>query len=149
MKKSFFLLIILSLCLTLNAQIFKQDFSSSTTVDDYISTTPDSSQFNAISPDVPAAFTKSITNGALRFSKTASSSFYLYRNAVFTNNPTFVQLKFDFEATNVGEITSNPNLSIVIGSGFSSGSTGMNSNYASRFGFRKGSSGGVHHRKSS
>ena len=142
MKKSFVLLFILSLCVTINAQLFQQDFSSSTAVDDYISATPNSGQFNAMSPDVPAAFTKSITNGALRFSKTASSSFYLYRNAVFTNNPTFVQLKFDFEATKVGEITSNPNLSIIIGSGFSSASTGMTSNYASRFGFRKGASGG-------
>ena len=139
MKKLLFLSFVISSVISLNAQInlFQQDFSASTTVADYISaTTPNSGQFDAMSADVVSAFTKSITNGALRFSKTASSSFYVYRN--FSATSTFVQLKLDFEATNVGAITTNPNLSIIIGSGFSSASVGSTSNFASRFGFKPG-----------
>ncbi len=144
MKKLLFLSFVMSSVISLNAQLFQQNFSSSTTVADYINATPGSGQFNAMTAD-GAAFTKSITNGALRFSKTASASFYLYRNFVLVANPTFVQLKFDFEAVTLGTNTTanNPYLTAVIGSGFSSSSTGTTSNYAARFGFKSGASGGL------
>ncbi len=131
------LLILLLLCYNmLNAQLFVQNFESSNNIVDYVGTSPGEGQFSAMSPDV-TGLTHSITNGALRIERTASSSIYFYRNFTFATNPAFVQLKFDFEATNIGTIT-NPLFMVLIGSNFSASSNSQTSSFASRFGFRPG-----------
>ncbi|MFD0835642.1 T9SS type A sorting domain-containing protein [Mariniflexile aquimaris] len=118
---------------TLNAQIFTQDFSASTNVSSYVSATPDSGQFNGISPDGANLIT-TINNGALRFNRTGTASIYAYRNFTFSTNPTFVQFKMDFEASGNTAGTQSPIFSVFIGNGFSSASSGTTSAYASRFG---------------
>ena len=133
LKKTLLGTFLLFFTITIHAQVFKQDFSSSNNVSDYVSGTPNSGQFDAISPTVSAVET-SITNGALRFNRTASASIYAYRNFNLTNKPTFVQLKMDFEASANAVGTQTPIFSVLVGSGFSSASSGTTSNYASRFG---------------
>ena len=93
-------LLIMSSAVSLNAQIFSQDFSSSTSRSAYISSTPNVGEFSGISNSSQVA--TSITNGALRFNKTAVGSSYFYRtpNPVLTPEPTFIQMQFDFEVTN-------------------------------------------------
>lgn len=93
-------LLIMSGIISLNAQIFSQDFSSSTSKLDYINSTPDVGEFTAISNS--SQVVTSITNGALRFNKTAIGSSYFYRtpNPILTPEPTFIQMQFDFEVTN-------------------------------------------------
>lgn len=131
MRKIILLLLITfaSLC---DAQIFKQDFSASTTISNYINSAPDIGQFTAISAS-GTNFTASITNEALRFNRTGAGTMFAYRNFVFQKNPTFVQLQFDFEASN-HELNKNNVFAIFIGSDFSDASAGSSSNYASRFG---------------
>ncbi|MFK8059611.1 MAG: T9SS type A sorting domain-containing protein [Polaribacter sp.] len=131
-KKILFALLILASTENVKAQLFNQDFSASTSVLDYISTSPDSGQFNEISRN-GSNFTTSITNGALRFNRTGTGTMYAYRNINFVTKPEFVQLKFDFEASN-HELNKNNVFAIFIGSDFTSSSNGSTSNYASRFG---------------
>lgn len=118
---------------SVNAQIFNQDFESSIKLTDYISTTPNSGQFNGITTG-QSSLTTSITNGALRFERTGTATMYAYRNFNFTENPNFVQLKFDFELSNYQQGTQNPSFTVFIGSNFSSTSFGSSSTYASRIG---------------
>lgn len=123
----------MSFSVSLTAQMFQQDFSTSTVVSDYVSSTPNMGQFSGISASATALVT-SINNGALRFNRTATSSMYAYRNFTLSENPTFVQLKFDFEASGNLAGTQSPVFSVLIGSDFSESSSGSTSAYASRFG---------------
>lgn len=136
-KNYLFFVLLLSFSVSIKAQIFTQNFSGSTTVSDYVSTTPNSGQFDAISSS-GSSLSASITNNALRFERTATSSMYAYRNFTFITNPTFVQLKLDFEGSNFQKGTQNPVFSVYIGSGFSSASFGTSSTYTSRFGIIAG-----------
>lgn len=133
MKKLLLLSFIIGFYTSINAQIFTQDFSASTAVLDYVSETPNTGQFDAISSSGSSS-TTSINNEALRFNRTGAASLYAYRNFTFATNPTFVQLKFDFEISNYQAGTQSPLFSVFIGSGFSSASFGTTSTYASRFG---------------
>jgi len=107
-------------------------------VADYVnSSAPNSGQFNSISQSSAApstALVTTITDGALRFDRTASATVFAYRNYSFSTKPTFVQLKMDFEATANVIGSQTPVFSVYIGSAFSSASTGTTSVYASRFG---------------
>ncbi|WP_372775100.1 T9SS type A sorting domain-containing protein [Mangrovibacterium sp.] len=135
MKRIILLSVLLSIFLTSKAQLFEQDFSSSTNVSDYVSSIPNSGQFDAISPN-GTAVTSSIENGALRFNRTGTGSIYVNRNFTFATNPTVVQLKLDFEVRNYQTGTQNPLFSVFVGSGFSSASSGSSSDFASRFGIQ-------------
>lgn len=132
-KKILFFTIVMSLLSPLHAQIFSQDFSASTSVLDYVSSTPNTGQFNGVSPNGDA-LSVSINDGSLRFTRTDRATIYAYRNNTFDTNPNFVQLKFDFEVSDYSAGSQNPLFSIFIGSGFSSASFGTNSPYASRIG---------------
>ncbi|MEN8884057.1 MAG: T9SS type A sorting domain-containing protein [Flavobacteriaceae bacterium] len=116
----------------IKAQLFNQDFSASSSVEEYVSSSPSKSKFNGISIN-GTNFTTSITNGALRFNRTGTGTMYAYKNIAFETKPEFVQLKFDFEATN-HELNKNNVFAIFVGSTFTSASAGSSSNYASRFG---------------
>lgn len=131
-KKSL-LALIMSASISLNAQLFTQDFESSTTVSDYQSVVPNVGQFSAITIGTSSLNT-TITNGTLQFERTAAATMFAYRNYVFSENPTFVQLKFDFELSNYKSGTQNPNFSVFVGNSFSAQSFGTNSSFASRFG---------------
>ena len=133
MKKILLLFLAFGLCKSLNAQFFNQDFCSSITISDYVSTIPNVGQFNEISPN-GANLTTSINNETLRINRTGTASIYAYRNFTFDTNPKFVQLKFDFEVSNYQKGTQNPLLSVFIGSEFSSSSFGSSSTFTSRFG---------------
>lgn len=78
MKKSILLVFLMFLysgtTLTLHAQIFSQNFSSSSVLNDYISNTPTSGQFSAIVNS--SGVVSSITNGQLRMVKTAQVASY-------------------------------------------------------------------------
>jgi hypothetical protein len=132
-KKINFLVVLLSFSFSVKAQLFTQDFESSSTVSDYVSAVPDSGQFNGITTGQSGLVT-TINIGALQFERTDTATMYAYRNFNFTENPTLVQLKFDFELSNYQAGTQNPTFSVFIGNSFSSGSFGTNSTYASRFG---------------
>ncbi|PQJ71736.1 T9SS type A sorting domain-containing protein [Polaribacter butkevichii] len=84
-------------------EIFKQDFNESTVRADYTSDNPSSSQFTKISNS--SSVLSSITNGALRFTKTGSSSAYFYRNinTDLTQEPTLMKMKFDFAVAGQNE----------------------------------------------
>ena len=132
LKRIQLVLVLLCFSASIKAQLFKQDFNASNSILDYISTAPNSGQFNEISRN-GSNFTTSITNGALRFNRTGTGTMYAYRNIDFITKPQFVQLKFDFEATN-HELNKNNVFAIFVGSTFTSASNGSTSNYASRFG---------------
>tara|TARA_R110002051_G_scaffold95649_1_gene165593 strand:- start:22298 stop:25669 length:3372 start_codon:yes stop_codon:yes gene_type:complete len=132
LKKIRFAFVLLCFSISIKAQLFNQDFNSSTSIEDYISVSPSGDQFTEISTN-GSNFSTSITNGALRFNRTGIGTMYAYKNISFTKRPEFVQLKFDFEATN-HELNKNNVFAIFIGSSFSSSAAGSTSNYASRFG---------------
>ncbi len=99
-KKIVVTLILLCVSTSLNAQIFTQDFESSNATSDYASSVPDIHSFSQISNS--SEVVTSIANGRLRFNKTAIGSSFFYRtpNPELTPEPTFIQMKFDFEVTN-------------------------------------------------
>ncbi|MFS4482729.1 T9SS type A sorting domain-containing protein [Hyunsoonleella sp. 2307UL5-6] len=118
---------------SLYAQLFTQDFENSSTVSDYVSVVPDIGQFNGLTA-AGANYTTTISNGALQFERSGTATLFAYRNYNFSENPTFVQFKFDFELSNYQQGTQNPTFSVFVGNGFSNASFGTNSTYASRFG---------------
>ncbi|UMB54103.1 T9SS type A sorting domain-containing protein [Lutibacter sp. A64] len=136
-KKVLLISLLIGFSTSVHTQIFMQDFCASNTVSDYVSATPNVGQFNKISSS-SANLATSINNGALSFKRTGAASMYAYRNFTFSTNPTFVQLKLDFEGSNFQTGTQNPVFSVYIGNGFSSASFGSNSTYASRFGIIAG-----------
>lgn len=86
----------------LKAQLFSQNFSSSTVVSNYVSGTPTVNQFTSISNAVNNP--SSITANSLRFTKTGGSTGYFARSIAFSGPPQMIQIKFDFE------ISANPNI---------------------------------------
>ncbi|APY11860.1 hypothetical protein BWZ22_11720 [Seonamhaeicola sp. S2-3] len=84
----------------MNAQIFTQDFESSSSILDYINDKPNDGELSDISNS--SLVTASITNGALRFTKTGRYPSYFYRTPglPLVPEPTFMQMQFDFEVTN-------------------------------------------------
>ncbi|WP_299015998.1 T9SS type A sorting domain-containing protein [uncultured Polaribacter sp.] len=131
-KKILLIAILLFASITIEAQIFTQDFESSTAVSAYESANPNIGQFNNIGSGSSA--TNSIANGALKFERTGRASMFAYRNFDFETDPKFVQLKFDFELNNYQQGTQNPSFTVFIGSNFSTASFGQSSTYASRIG---------------
>jgi Secretion system C-terminal sorting domain/Heparinase II/III-like protein len=137
MKKYILYLLLMSFSVSVNAQFFSQDFNASTVVTDYANDlNPTSGMFNALTTTAATSppVTVSITNGALRFNRTAIGTIFAYRNFAFDVKPNFVQLKMDFEASGNVVGTQTPVFNVFVGSAFSSASTGMASAYASRFG---------------
>jgi|GEM_PF-1782035 len=132
-KKLLLTFLVLGFSISIKAQLFNQDFSSSTLVLDYVSVVPDANQFNGLT-NGNSSLTTSITNGVLQFERTDAASIYAYRNFNLTENLTLVKLKFDFELSNYQSGTQNPTFSVFIGNSFSNASFGTNSTYASRFG---------------
>lgn len=116
-----------------SAQIFIQDFSASTDISSYISATPDSGQFSGISNS--AEVVSSITNGQLRMVKTANTASYFYRtpSPALSPVPNFIQLKFDFEASNQDQVTSTREIPFYFGANYTSAGVPIATAYC-RFG---------------
>ena len=131
MKKTILVWLVL-LVYSAEAQIFKQDFSTSNFVADYIGSSPNSGQFNDIATN-GTNFLTSITNQALRFDRSGNGTLYAFRNILFEKNPRFVQFKLDFEASK-HELNKNNIFAVFVGANFTSTSIGSSGNYASRFG---------------
>lgn len=97
MKRILLLGIALIVFTELKAQLFSQDFSSSTTVSSYVSATPSIGQFTSINNATNNP--TSIISGALRYTKTGGSTGYFARTANFASTPTLIQIKFDFQVS--------------------------------------------------
>lgn len=76
-RKLITLLLMLSFSSLVNAQIFSQDFESSTSKSVYISATPSFGEFTAISNS--SQVVTSIRNGALRFTNNLFKGICLFR----------------------------------------------------------------------
>ena len=99
-RKIYLFLLLVSFSKTVEAQIFSQDFESSSILSDYVNDTPTANQLSEIhSEDGVVA---SINNNALRVEKTEFLRTYFYRtpNPALIEVPTLLQFKFDFEVTN-------------------------------------------------
>lgn len=108
--------------LSLQAQLFSQNFNGTTDYNTLVSSTPSSSQFNAIGT-AGAATTVSIDNSTLKYvrttASTASGSFT--RSANFSPTPEIIIYKFDIQIT--GNTSSQTSAAVFqVGTGFSPGS---------------------------
>ncbi|MCU7615107.1 T9SS type A sorting domain-containing protein [Chryseobacterium sp. GMJ5] len=115
------------------AQIFEQDFNSSSTVSSYVSaTTPNSGQFNAISTS-GSGTVLSINGGKLRFARTGNAGAYT-RTTDLTPTPQLMIYQFDLAVSNNTAAVTNA-ATWQIGSAFTTGnSTEANSIVHSRLG---------------
>ena len=143
-KKLFLSTLLVVFTFTINAQLLKQDFSSSTVVGDYVSATPNSGQFDYISPTA-GNLTTTIHNGELRFDRpnptpaTSSTAVVAYRNFLLATKPTFVQLKFDFNLSGENLLNKGSGaINIQLGNGFTTSA----GNYATRIGINTGANPG-------
>src|SRR6476469_7566157 len=105
-------------------ELFKQDFSSSSTVSSYVSTTPGTGQFTYIGAFTPNDVLRTIENGALTFEKTTSSSAYgvASRNVDFPGPPDAISFGFDINVSGVSVNTSS-GVTVGFGNGFPASSS--------------------------
>lgn len=101
------------------AQIFSQNFNSSSTLGDYISATPNSGQFNSISTS-NANSSVSITSNQLRLSRptaVTSAATFSRTTDLTTPAPTFLSIKFGFTLSG-NTASSTSAATFQVGSGF-------------------------------
>lgn len=107
--------------LSLSAQ-FSQDFSSSTTLGDYVNAAPNSGQFNAVSGG--GGVTWSISGGALQLARTATGAAWLDRTTDFSGAPfSAMALSFDFRAVDITTGAAANSLIFYVGDGLASAGT--------------------------
>ncbi|MEY4384902.1 MAG: hypothetical protein RLY20_185 [Verrucomicrobiota bacterium] len=122
-----------ALAFNLKAQLFQQDFSTSTNLADYISATaPNSGQFNSISTS-GAAVTVAIVSNALQYVRTSGNSGSFSRTNEFAGPPAAVVCKFDL--TVLGNGSSSTSVATWLwGAGFgTANSADANAKVHSRF----------------
>lgn len=104
----------------LSAQItyFQQDFSAGGTPADYVSSNPNTTQFNGL-----AGLNATITNNAVQFTRpTDTGTGYISRSSNFAGLPTSLHVQFSFEVlSNDVNVAATSAVIFYIGSGFSSG----------------------------
>jgi hypothetical protein len=104
---------------TAYAQIFSQDFAAGGVTSDYVSATPNTSQWNAISTADPSNKLWTIASNALQLSTTGNggSGAYASRSTDFSPVPSAIQFSFTFDL-----LSSNANftsaIDFAVGSGF-------------------------------
>jgi hypothetical protein len=115
---------------SLQAQIFWQDFSSSTFLPNYVSGSPNARQFNEIGP-LTTARGATITRGVLQFERSG----YATRTTDFNPSPTALKVIFDIAFS--GNTATTPNaFSVSVGSEFPTGLTNpANGNTYARLSF--------------
>jgi len=115
------------------AQLFSQDFSSSTVVSDYVSATPTNGQFNAIGSSGTGTVV-SINGGTLQFARTGANAGSFSRTTDFSPTPSAIIYQIDITVS--GNTTATTSAAIFqVGSGFgTANSTESNANTYARFG---------------
>lgn len=134
-----FLLLAALVCIFMSgaaqAQLFVQNFSSSTNVADYVSTTPNNGQFNAIGT-AGAATTVSINGGTLQYTRTSAtgSAGTFSRTTDFPFVPAAIIYEVDITVS--GNSTAQTTAAVFqVGSGFSTNNSAeANANVYARFG---------------
>jgi hypothetical protein len=102
---------------SLQAQIFWQDFSSSTFLPDFVSNSPSAGQFNEIGP-LMTSRGATLSRGALQFERSGFAT----RTTHFSPAPTALKVVFDLAFS--GNTTNTPNVfSVIVGSGLPLGLT--------------------------
>lgn len=130
-KRLLAILAITIFCSKSKAQLFTQNFESSSVIGDYINnTSPNIGQFNNISTGT--GLTTSINSGQLRIVRTASAAVFAYRNVSVTTPPSFTQLKFDFTVS-ANDINKANSINVFIGNGFSNTTNGPGASHASSY----------------
>lgn len=131
------LMALAAFCMLMNtsvaqAQLFSQDFSSSTVVADYVSPTPNNGQFNAISSS-GAGTVVSINGGTLQFARTANAGSFS-RTTDFSPTPSSIIYRIDITVS--GNTAAATSAAIFqVGSGFgTANSPESNANTYARFG---------------
>jgi hypothetical protein len=116
-----------------SAQLFQQDFSSSTTLADYISATPNTGQWNAIGTS-GAQVTVSAANNNLRFTRGTGNAGSFSRTTDFPGPPAALIVQFDLSVS--GNSAAQTTAAIwQMGSGFgTANSAEANALVHSRFG---------------
>ncbi|MEW6703069.1 MAG: T9SS type A sorting domain-containing protein [Bacteroidota bacterium] len=110
------IVIVITTTIQTQAQIFNQDFSAGGTTSDYVSATPNSGQWNAISTS-GAGTTVSISNNALVFTRTLANVGSFSRTTDFSPMPT--GMVYQFVITVSGNTVAKTNAAVFqIGSGF-------------------------------
>jgi hypothetical protein len=121
MNKHFLLYILLILIGTgkISAQLLEQDFSSSTTVANYVSATPNNGQFNSISSTGNSAVSIETTgSNKLRLERLTSGAATYSRTTDFNPEPSAIIYQFDLTVS--GNSTSQTTGAVwQVGSGFS------------------------------
>lgn len=123
--------------LSVKSQLLQQDFSSSTTVSNYVSTTPGNGQFNAIGSTgsgVVVSINQGGGNNKLRFDRSGAANAGSYsRTTGFSPVPAAILYKFDLTVS--GNTASQTTAAVwQVGSGFGTGNAAeSNANVHSRF----------------
>lgn len=106
---------------TAEAQLFRQDFSSSSVVSDYVSTSPGNGEFNAIGSS-GSGTSVSISNGKLQFARNAANVGSFSRNTGFSPVPSTLLYKFDISIS--GNTVAQTSAAVFqLGSGFGTGNS--------------------------
>lgn len=120
MKKHLLYLAFLFSTVEANAQLFSQNFNSSTNLADYSSATPNNGQFDGILTTNSSSATASIYNNSLRLARTVNTSGTVRAARITdlsTPAPTFIAMKFDLTVS--GNTTSKLSAaSVYVGSAF-------------------------------
>ena len=114
-------------------QLFVQDFSSSTNVNDYVSASPDNTQFTYIGTS-GSGVTFSINNGTLEMVRSSGNAGYVCRNADFSPAPALLKVTFDLEIPTASTTTLNASIFRFGQSYGNDNNTPPNSNTHSRIG---------------
>lgn len=146
--KKLFTLLILAACLfvmgnTADAQLFQQDFSSSTTVSNYTNASPTNGQFNGITTSGAGTVLSINTTGSnkLRFARTGNAGAYT-RTTDFSPTPSSLMYRFDITMSGNSSATTTA-ATFQVGSGFTSSNTAeTGTNVHSRLGLNVGGTAG-------
>ncbi|SFE81501.1 beta strand repeat-containing protein [Thermoflexibacter ruber] len=102
--KNIYVLIFIGLLFSISdksyGQLLMQNFSSSATVSDYVSTTPNNTQFTSI--NATTGSTVSIVGERLEFARTSGGEGWFSRSVSFSTVPTTLMVQFNMEAMTTG-----------------------------------------------
>ncbi len=114
-------------------QLLMQNFSSSTTVSDYVSATPNNTQFTSISATAGSAV--SIVGERLEFARATGGEGWFSRSVSFSTVPTTLMVQFNIEAMTTGGVQTTACL-VKVGDGLNDVGTPLdpNANIFARFG---------------
>ena len=116
---------LLKITFSVCAPLFEQDFSSSSTISDYVYTTANETQFDEILSTGITPTSPSINSGMLRFngtSGTSKSNFTRTTDFITTPNATVIKFDISFSSVTTG---ANQSAIFYIGTGMTTGTSGV------------------------